>query len=151
LEPRTLTVKFAGKLDQVPQLVEFLRAQVSGFERCETRASDCRRAERAGRMIVGQYVLTGEDVLAGRKFPDGLARCAWPIEQWDAEGVPRYRYLRPGTYYEIPAGSLCAARVMNLFMAGKTISADVNAIASARVMGCGLATGAMAGQLAGRA
>ena len=36
----------------------------------------------------------------------------------------------------------------NLFMAGKTISADVDAIASARVMGCCLATGAAAGNLA---
>jgi hypothetical protein len=33
-------------------------------------------------------------------------------------------------------------------MAGKTISADVDAIASARVMGCCLATGAAAGKLA---
>ena len=33
-------------------------------------------------------------------------------------------------------------------MAGKTISADVDAIASARVMGCCLATGAAAGNLA---
>jgi hypothetical protein len=33
-------------------------------------------------------------------------------------------------------------------MAGKTISADVDAIASARVMGCCLATGAAAGILA---
>jgi hypothetical protein len=35
-------------------------------------------------------------------------------------------------------------------MAGKTISADVDAIASARVMGCCLASGAAAGILAAR-
>ena len=99
-------------------------------------------------MIVGQYVLTGDDVLMGRKFPDAVARCAWPIEQWNASGVARFKYLPAGTHYEIPARALRAALVENLFMAGKTISADVDAIASARVMGCCLATGAAAGVLA---
>jgi anti-sigma factor RsiW len=99
-------------------------------------------------MIVGQYLLTGKDVLAGEKFADAVARCAWPIEQWGADGRARFKYLPPGAYYEIPARSLRAAEVENLFMAGKTLSADVDAIASARVMGCCLATGAAAGNLA---
>lgn len=147
-EPDTFTAKFAGSADQVPQLIAFLRANVSGFENCETSPDKITTAHRAGRMIVGQYVLTGEDVLAGRKFPDAVARCAWPIEQWDAKGAVRFQYLPPGTHYEIPARSLRAARVENLYMAGKTISADVDAMASARVMGCCLATGAAAGNLA---
>ena len=79
---------------------------------------------------------------------DLVARCAWPLEQWNEHGVVRFRYLPAGTHYEIPARSLRAARVGNLFMAGKTVSADVDAIASARVMGCCLATGAAAGNLA---
>ena len=99
-------------------------------------------------MIVGEYVLTGADVLEGKKFTDAVARCAWPIEQWNADGVARFRYLPPGAYYEIPARALQAAKIKNLFMAGKTVSADVDAIASARVMGCCLATGEAAGNLA---
>lgn len=149
-EPGTFIVKFAGRNVQVPDLVNFLRANVRGFEQCEISSDTITTAHRAGRMIVGQYVLTGEDVLAGRKFPDAVARCAWPIEQWDAKGTVRFRYLSPGTHYDIPARSLRAAHVKNLFMAGKTISADVDAIASARVMGCCLATGAAAGVLASR-
>ena len=149
-ELETFTAKFAGRAEQVPQLIDFLRANVSGFESCETSPDKITTAHRAGRMIVGQYVLTGDDVLAGRKFPDAVARCAWPIEQWDAKGTVRFQYLPPGTHYEIPARSLRAARVENLFMAGKTISADVDAIASARVMGCCLATGAAAGVLASK-
>ena len=142
------TAKFTGAPELVPALIEFLRANVRGFESCATPLKEFTTAHRAGRMIVGQYVLTGADVLAGRKFPDAVARCAWPIEQWDAKGTVRFKYLPAGTNYEIPARSLRAARVDNLFMAGKTISADVDAIASARVMGCCLATGAAAGQLA---
>jgi FAD-dependent oxidoreductase family protein len=87
-------------------------------------------------------------VLTAGKFPDAVARCAWPIEQWDESGRSHVRYLSAGEHYEIPARSLHCATVGNLFMAGKTISADADAIASARVMGCCLATGAAAGNLA---
>jgi hypothetical protein len=150
LTPGEFTAKFAGMPEQVPQLIAFLRTNVRGFEQCETPQQEFTVARRAGRMIVGQYVLTGADVLAGRKFPDAVARGAWPIEQWDAKGAVRFKYLPPGAHYEIPARSLCAAHVKNLFMAGKTISADVDAFASARVMGGCLATGAAAGVLAAK-
>jgi hypothetical protein len=146
----TVTVKFSGRSDQVPGVIEFLRTRVAGFENCTTPETSFEPVERAGRMIIGRYVLTGEDVLAGRKFPDAVARCSWPIEQWNADGVARFRYLPPGTHYEIPARALRAAGLENLFMAGKTLSADPDAIASARVMGCCLATGAAAGVLAAR-
>jgi hypothetical protein len=148
LEPNTVTVKFSGRADQVLPLIEFLQTHVGGFETCMTPLSEFPLARREGRMIVGEYLLTGADVLAARKLPDAVARCAWPIEQWGTDGVARFRYLPQGTHYEIPARSLRAARIQNLFMAGKTISADVDAIASARVMGCCLATGAAAADLA---
>ena len=148
LDPVTITVKFTGRVEQVRDVIAFLQKNVSGFEHCRTPLTEFTAAQRAGRMIVGQYLLTGADVLAGRKFPDAVARCAWPIEQWGMDGVARFKYLPPAAHYEIPARSLRAALVPNLFMAGKTISADVDASASARVMGCCLATGAAAGILA---
>jgi hypothetical protein len=148
LEPNTLTAKFTGSMEQVKPLIEFLCKHVSGFENCSTPVTEFVPARRAGRMIIGQYVLSGADVLASRKFPDAVARCAWPIEQWGKDGVARFKYLSAGTHYEIPSRCLRATKIENLFMAGKTISADVDAIASARVMGCCLATGAAAGQLA---
>lgn len=147
-EPNSITVKFSGRADEASGVIDFLRANVAGFENCRTSDTDFQASPRAGRMIMGQYLLTGDDVLAARKFPDAIARCAWPIEQWNAAGVCRLRHLPPGAHYEIPARSLRAVRVKNLFMAGKTLSADMDAIASARVMGCGLATGAAAGNLA---
>ena len=148
LEPNTVTVKFSGEAKHIPETIAFLRANLAGFENAATPVSEFKEARRAGRMIRGKYVLTGADVLSGRKFPDAVARCAWPIEQWDTEGRVRLRYLTKGDFYEIPAGALRALTIRNLFMGGKTISADVEAIASARVMGCCLATGAAAGNLA---
>ncbi len=148
LEPDSVTVKFTGRPEQVPQLIEFFRTNIHGFENCSTPLKKLSAVRRGGRMIVGEYVLTGADVLEGKKFPDAVASCAWPIEQWSADGVARFRYLPPKTNYEIPVRALRAAKIKNLFMAGKTISADVDAIASARVMGCCLATGEAAGNLA---
>jgi hypothetical protein len=150
LEPGSVTAKFTGQPEQVLPLIKFLQANIRGFENCSTPLKEFSIARRAGRMIVGEYILTGADVIAAKKFPDAVARCAWPVEQWNAEGKSRLRYLPPGGHYEIPARSLRAAKIKNLFMAGKTISADVDAIASARVMGCCLATGAAAGNLAAK-
>ena len=148
LEPGCVTAKFTGPPEQAPALIEFLRANIRGFEHCSTPLKNFPVSRRAGRMIVGEYVLTGADVLAGRKFSDAVARCAWPVEQWSADGKTKLRYLPPGAHYEIPARSLRAAKIKNLFMAGKAISADMDAIASARVMGCCLATGEAAAKLA---
>lgn len=148
LTSNTVTVKFTGIPEQVPQTVEFFRKNISGFENCFTPLKKFLVTSRSGRMIVGDHVLTGAEVLAGQKFPDAVARCAWPIEQWNASGASRFRYLPENEHYEIPARALRAAAIENLFMAGKTISADVDAIASARVMGCCLATGTAAGVLA---
>ncbi len=143
-----VTAKFAGKPERVPQLIEFLRANVRGFENCSTPLKEFSVTRRAGRMIVGEYVFTGADVLGAKKFPDAIARCSWPIEQWNSAGEVKLRYVPANEFYEIPARSLRAAKIKNLFMAGKTISADADAIASARVMGCCLATGEAAAKLA---
>ncbi|HUZ08431.1 MAG TPA: FAD-dependent oxidoreductase [Candidatus Paceibacterota bacterium] len=147
-EPGCFTVKFAGPPEQVPAMIAFLQKHISGFEHCSTLLKSFTIARRAGKMIVGKYLLTAADVLSGKSFSDAVARCAWPVEQWGRDGIAQFRYLPPGQHYEIPARSLRAASIKNLFMAGKTISADVDAIASARVMGCCLATGAAAGVLA---
>ena len=150
LEPGGLTLKFCGVPEQAPALIEFLRANVRGFENCSSPQKEFQVSRRAGRMVVGEYMLTGADVLGAKKFPDAVARCAWPVEQWGADGKTKVRFLPPNEFYEIPARSLRAAKLKNLFMAGKTISADADAIASARVMGCCLATGEAAAKLAAR-
>ena len=150
LEPGGLTVKFSGRPEQVPALIDCLRKNVRGFENCSATQTHFSVSRRAGRMIVGKHLLTGAEVLAAKKFSDAIARCAWPVEQWSADGKTKLRWLPPGECYEIPSGALRCEKIENLFMAGKTISADVDAIASARVMGCCLATGEAAGKMAAK-
>ncbi|MEI6562961.1 MAG: FAD-dependent oxidoreductase [bacterium] len=102
--------------------------------------------EREGARLKGLYTLTAEDVLGARQFPDAIARSAWPIELWDPERGPTYRYLEPGKACGIPAGCLKAAAASNLYCAGRCISATHEALAATRVMGTCMALGEAAGR-----
>jgi len=77
-------------------------------------------------------------------WPDAPGRS----KQWDLQGCVSFALLAGGNILRNPGPLAAVGRDQKSFMAGKTISADVDAIASARVIGCCLATGAAAGNLA---
>ncbi len=60
--------------------IAFLRKQVPGFEGVYLRATSTQVGPRESRQIVGSYALTGQDVHAGRKFPDAIARGSWWVD-----------------------------------------------------------------------
>jgi hypothetical protein len=115
------------------------------FDHCSARIG-----LREGRRIVGDYVLSVDDVKAGRSFDDGIARgvyvldCMAPDTEKRAYSVSKedQASVRP---YHIPLRSLIARDGTNLLMAGRCFSADQLALSSARVM----PTCAMMGQAAG--
>lgn len=104
--------------------------------------------DREGRRIRGEYVLTEEDVLSARKFPDGVVKNAWPIELWDRHKGPVYKYVPDGDYYEIPLRCLIVKGFSNLLAAGRCISVTHEALGSTRVMGACMALGDVAGHAA---
>ncbi|MFA5087668.1 MAG: FAD-dependent oxidoreductase [Candidatus Omnitrophota bacterium] len=119
------------------KLPEFKAAVISEFSPLPV--------EREGIRLRGEYTLTAGDVLRGRKFSDGVVKSAWPIELWDRKAGPRYQYLRPGQYYEIPLRCLRSKNIGNLLAAGRCISADPQALGSTRVAGTCLSLGEQAG------
>lgn len=114
-------------------VVAFLR-RLPGFERSRIVRVGSLGIRDGGR-ICGEYCLTGEDVRQARKFPDPACRCSWPIEYWDPEQGVSLEYLPDPAYYEIPLRALKVRGVENLWAAGKCLSADRFAHASARVAG----------------
>jgi 2-polyprenyl-6-methoxyphenol hydroxylase-like FAD-dependent oxidoreductase len=96
----------------------------------------------------GKYILTHTDVTGCTKPEDGVALGTWPVEEWDYTGQVNMEYLPEGDGYLIPARTLMSPVYQNLFFAGKGISANTKAIASARVTGTCLQTGYAAGRLA---
>ena len=104
---------------------------------------------REGRRVVGDYVLSVEDLRAGRAFDDGVARGTFYLDGHKPDDDKR-TYILPEDElavppYQIPLRSLIARDARNLMMAGRNLSADQLALSSARVA----TSGSMMGQAAG--
>ena len=90
----------------------------------------------------GEHVLTENDVLCARDFPDAVVHNAWPIERWEEGQGVSYRYLPDGRAHGIPLRCLRPqGGPGNLLCAGAAISAEPAAAASLRVMGVCMALG----------
>lgn len=100
---------------------------------------------RDGGRIVGDVVLTVDDVRSARTFPDAACRCQWPIEYWHPKEGVQLEFLPPGASYQIPRRALQVRGDENLWSAGKCLSAEPRARASARVVGCCWGMGEAAG------
>jgi hypothetical protein len=127
-------------------LADFLRTQ-PGFEAARVTQSG-QLGVRDGGRVQGEYTLTRADVLALRRFDDPACRCAWPIEYWDSKTGVSLEYLPDGAYYEVPMQSLKLRSFVNLWVAGKCLSADPFAQASARCVGTCWAMGEAVGKRA---
>jgi len=96
---------------------------------------------RQTRWIVGRQQVTADEVRAGVRFPDAIARTAWPIELHShAEGYI-WQPFPPEHMHYVPFGSLVPAEAENVVAAGRCIDGDAAALSSVRVMGPGMAMG----------
>lgn len=131
---------------QMRQIVAFLRRYVPGFEKSYLVQSGVHVGVRETRRILGEYQLNAEDILGARKFPDVIARSAYPIDIHNPEGTGTLlKHLPPGESYDIPLRSLLPQKVDGLMVAGRCISGTHEALSSYRVMPVSVATGQGAG------
>jgi hypothetical protein len=101
---------------------------------------------RGTRRIVGDYVLTANDVLEARKFDDVIARGAYPIDIHNPDGPGTImRRLPPCEAYDIPLRCLIPKGVDHLTVGGKCISGTYEAHSSFRAAPICVATGQAAG------
>jgi hypothetical protein len=102
---------------------------------------------RQTRWITGTQQLAADAVRAGTRFPDAVARCAWPIElHHRAEDVHWEEFGDDHMHY-VPLGSLVHRDADNLVAAGRCIDGDAAALASVRVMGPCMAMGQAAAHI----
>ena len=99
---------------------------------------------RQTRWIVGRRQLTLADVRAGTRFPDTIARTAWPIELHDRASGYVWEPFGDDHLHHVPFDSLAPPEADNLVAAGRCIDGDVAALSSVRVMGPCIAMGAAA-------
>ena len=116
---------------QVREYARFFRDHVAGCEDSFVNDTGVQVGVRQTRQGLGRYVLANADVLAGAKFADGIARSPWPIELHAGE-KPRVHWLLDD-FYEVPYRCFVPARGDGLLFAGRCLSAEHEAVASARV------------------
>jgi len=114
--------------------------------------------KRESRRLLGDVVLTKEDVLTNRHFPDACVPCTWSIDLHVPEPklgmyfegdefISVAKFTRFKGPFLLPYRCLYSRNVENLFMAGRDISVTHEALGTTRVMGtCG-----MMGEVVGRA
>jgi hypothetical protein len=108
--------------------------------------------KRESRRFIGRHILTENDILSARAFPDTIAYGGWPIDLHPPVGIDAKDempccHINVPHLYGIPLRSCISSEVRNLFFAGRNISATHVAFASTRVM----ATCAVIGQGVGTA
>lgn len=147
-DPEQLTRAEVEGRRQVVEYHRFLRDRVPGFERSVVVATSPAIGVRESRRVHGDYRLTREDVLAGRRFDDEIALCGAPIEDHGAGGDTTWQYVGEGGVYGIPYRTLLPAGTEGLLVAGRCFSATHDAHASARSMATCMAMGQAAGTAA---
>ncbi len=120
---------------QVQEVYEFMKKNADGLENSFLMMTAPEIGVRESRKIVGDYVLTEQDLRAFTKFEDSIAACNYEIDIHSPEGTGTSHYFFPlGEYYTIPYRSLIPQTINNLLVAGRCISSDHGAQASYRIM-----------------
>jgi len=152
-DPRQLTRGAIEARREIWRNLQFLKQHVPGCGNAYLAGTASLLGVRETRRIVGEYVLTGQDVLGAQDFPDGIARyaCWIDIHTVDPNKKPgplAGRGPDPGTSYGIPYRCLLPKGVEDLLVAGRCFSATHEGLASARMMPCCMAMGQAAGTAA---
>ncbi|GAB6928172.1 FAD-dependent oxidoreductase [Paenibacillus sp. JCM 10914] len=134
----------------VHHIVQWLRRSVPGFANAYLGTTGEQIGIRETRRIVGDYVITADDFLGCRSFPDDIARNAYFIDIHMAKPTSGMTmvHLPPGQSHGIPYRALLPVGLDNVIVAGRAISTDRATQGSTRVMPNCFAMGEAAGTAA---
>jgi len=129
------------------KMFELWKAELTEFEDAYFMTSGPVAGARESRRIVGDYVLTGDDVRAGRDQEDVVVLGAWRLDRHppDSAGYHDMPWTPP---YAIGLRTLLPQRLENLLVAGRCHSATSEALASSRVTATAMGMGQAAGTAA---
>ncbi|MDF2669098.1 MAG: FAD-dependent oxidoreductase [Paenibacillus sp.] len=135
--------------EQVLLVADFMTRNLPGFEKASISQVGAQIGIRESRRIDGQYALTSEDVIAGTRQHDVIARSGYPIDIHDPSGKGvTAAWVQGDGAYDIPYRSLLAKKVNNLLAGGRCISTTHEALATTRLTPSCMATGQAAGTAA---
>ncbi|MFC1672171.1 FAD-dependent oxidoreductase [Planctomycetota bacterium] len=120
---------------QMLELISILKEGVPFFRNAKIYSVAPQIGVRETRRITGRDYITRDDFVRCARYPDGIARCNYPIDihNPNGEGTEITR-IDKDSWYEVPFGCLLPKDIDNLIIGCRAISADKAAHASFRVM-----------------
>lgn len=145
-DPFEVTKATIAARKQFPEILDLIHRLVPGCENTYLVTSAPMLGQRETRRIQGDFVLTGDDLRAVKRFDDDVFLAGSSIDMHEATSgtyVPAQ-----GEAYGVPYRVLLPRKVKNLLVAGRSVSMDREALAALRVMPPVFAMGQAAGTAA---
>ena len=136
---------------QAWQCIGVFRKYVPGMEKCYMDSTPNTIGLRESRRILGDLVLTEQDMRAERTWPDSIGYGSFFIDIHNLDGPGMSETVwrpKPGFKYQIPYRILVPRQIENLLVAGRCVSVTHIALGSIRVMVQCMLTGEAAGTAA---
>jgi len=148
-DTRKLSATVATLMEQAWQTSVFLKGHLPGFEQADFAGLAPRVGVRETRRIMGDHVLSKDDVVSGRKYPESVVAKGAQHVDIHQSGTTQIRIpIANGGSYDIPFGCLLPKGLRNVLVAGRCLSASREGMGTARTMGPCLAMGQAAGTAA---
>ena len=147
-DPWSLTRSEVEGRRQVLPALNFLRRRIPGFADAYLIETAVHAGTRESRRLIGEYVLTKEDILAGRTFTDAVISTTGTMSYHDPEGKLQTTVTKLQQPYQIPYRCLVPRDLDGLLVAGRCVSVDNQGLSTVRSAGVALALGQVAGTAA---
>lgn len=132
--------------EQVYEIFCFLKENAQSCKNATLLSTGMQIGVRESRRVLGEHILTGEEIISCAKFYDSIATCNYDIDIHNPKGEGTcHHYFKDGEYYTIPYRSIVPKGSKNVLVAGRCISATHEAQASFRIMPTCAAIGQGAG------
>lgn len=142
------------------ELLEVMRAHFPGFQNARIRKVADSLGVRETRRMLGEYTVTVEDALSGKKYEDTVAATTYnfdlpdPIDKRRDAMLGDVRNPKAERKYDvirIPYRAFLPQKIDNLIVAGRCVSVERDVLGAARVMGPCMMMGQVAGTAASMA
>jgi len=147
IEPKDLFKAECILRKQIEQITRFVQEQLPGYQHCYVKHVAQTLGVRESRRFVGEYVLTDDDLRAGRRFEDVVVhRANFVVDIHNPNGGGQAEGLAEVVQaYDIPYRCLLPQDAEGLLLSGRCISGTHRAHASYRIMTIAFALGEAAG------
>lgn len=131
--------------EELKHIIPYVNENFTGFKKAKLVGTAEKLYVRESRHIIGEYVLTIDDVLENRDQEDTIAIGSYPVDVQPTVNQRWGTVVGNPEQYGIPFRSLVPLDVENLLVVGRSASYSSLAAGSARVIPIGMCEGQAAG------